>query len=98
MSTEVSNRFSPWPTTSRLVRGLRSIVDGMFGQDATRDWRKIPALTLLSVFLHMLALGAIGLIVFSNPQFVEEIFTTMTETEEPMEPIVEHSLFPAEKS
>jgi len=47
---------------------------------------------MASLLLHAVVLGACTFIVMKNPQMVEEIFTTVTDTEEPNEAIVEQSM------
>ena len=49
---------------------------------------------MISVFLHVVALGICGLIFIQHPQLVDEIFTTLVEPEEVGEPLAEHSLLP----
>lgn len=53
--------------------------------------------TLASLLLHIIALGACTLIVIKSPQLVEEIFTTVMDNEEPPEPIVEQSMVQPEE-
>ena len=59
------------------------------------SWR-LPFVTLISLLLHAMVLGALALIVLKSPQLVEEIFTTVTEPEEPSEAIVEQSMLEPE--
>ena len=49
-------------------------------------------MTIASILLHAIVLGCCALIVMKNPQLVEEIFTTVTDTEEPSDAIVEQSM------
>jgi hypothetical protein len=79
------------------VKQAPSIARSMLVPSTNRDWKWLSLWTLFSLCLHLLVLGTIGLIVFSNPTFVNEFFTTVTDNEEPIEAISEHSLFPVEK-
>ena len=65
-------------------------------QNPSWDWKKLPTVTLASLLLHAIVLGACALIVLKNPQLVEEIFTTVTDQEENAEPIVEQSMLQPE--
>lgn len=69
-----------------------SIAQTMLRSQPTFNLSRMPAVTIASVLLHALALGSCALIVMKNPQLMEEIFTTVTDTEEPNEAIVEQSM------
>lgn len=105
MSTEIRNPvvMPPLPLVSpatqkepavRPNQSRRSIAGTMLAPIVPRDWKMVPMLTLISLALHLTVLGAIGLMVFNTPQLIEDFFTTVTDSEEFSDPIVEHSLFP----
>lgn len=75
-----------------------SIAQTMLRNEPAINLRKMPAVTIASVLLHALVLGCCAMIVMKNPQLVEEIFTTVTDTEEPNEPIVEQSMIQPEET
>lgn len=57
------------------------------------DWKTITSVITISAVMHAIALGACGLVVFHNPQILEEIFTEVTDDKEITdEPIVEQAL------
>lgn len=56
-----------------------------------RTWKRFRT-TLISLVIHLLLLGMLGLFVLKPPKIVTDFFTTITEREEVLEPIVEHSL------
>ncbi len=68
----------------------------MLVRSVNRDWRKFSLLTMLSLFLHLLVLGAIGLIVIADPRLMEEFVTTIVGGEELADPITEDSLLAVE--
>ena len=69
-----------------------SIAQSMTGGSNHRDWKQLSYLTIASLVLHLLALGAIGCFVISSPDWVEEFVTTIDDDEGTVEPIVEHSM------
>lgn len=57
------------------------------------DWKTLSTVITISGVVHAIALVACGMIVFNNPQLMEQIFTEVTESKEITdEPIVEQSL------
>jgi hypothetical protein len=63
-----------------------------------RPWtsKSMPLVTAASLLLHAVVLGGLAMVVLKNPQLMEEIFTTVTDTEEVAEPIVEQSMLQPE--
>ena len=62
------------------------------GQQKT-DWKALTTVLFVSAGLHVLALLACTLIVFNNPQLLEQIFTEVTDNKEITdEPIVDTSM------
>jgi len=103
MSTESLNRQSAPPVPAAAVSAPKpaaappaklapSIAQTMLRNGPTFNVRRMPYVTMASLALHALVLGACTFIVMKHPQIVEEIFTTVTDTEEPNEPIVEQSM------
>ncbi len=82
------------PAKSAAASGLSAppLAQVMLLSAPAWDWRRTPTVTLMSVLLHLIALGLCGLIVLENPQLMEEIFTTLTEHEEIGDPIIERSM------
>lgn len=73
-----------------------SIAQTMLRTQPASNLRRMPAVTIASILLHAIALGCCALIVMKNPQLVEEIFTTVTDPEEPSDAIVEQSMIQPE--
>ena len=55
------------------------------------SWKRVRT-TLISLLLHLIVLGMLGLFVLRTPRIVTDFFTTITERDTLLEPIVEHSL------
>ncbi len=108
MTTERINNPAPATVPSGTVAGPKAppaissklappIAQTMLRNEPVWNWKKMPMVTLASLLLHAVVLGACTFIVMKNPQLVEEIFTTITDTDEPAEPIVEQSMIQPEE-
>jgi len=94
MSTQRTGTSSSLNTMSVIPPKMAApIVDSLLRKDRATDWKRAPMVTGISLALHLLVLGMFTFVVFKNPKLVEEIFTTVTDSEPPAEPIVDQSLF-----
>ena len=82
---------APKPAPAKSPKQVVTLAPRL-GQQRT-DWKALSTVIFISAGLHVLAMLACTLIVFNNPQIMEQIFTEVTEEKEIAdEPIVDTSM------
>ena len=84
------------PPAGKPLKLSLSIDENIVPKQPETGWMKLPIVTLISLSLHAMVLGALALVVLKTPKLVEEVFTTVTDQEEPAEQIVEQSMLQPE--
>ena len=95
MSTEQIDPVSPEVLPKVVSRPTVPIPPVLALQRIDRNQHRskiLPAVLFVSLAVHALILGVCALIVFKNPQLIEEIFTTVTDPESASDPISEQSM------